>query len=175
MSVRRERSAPTDARKTSRNRAISASPRTRGLRPRDSAPSTAISARPVSRSHNASTSSSTASSESGIPPAATTRSSAERVSRAEPAPTRNTYARPSGESSRPASATTWSTRPSRSAAESKCTSKCCVRLRMVGSTFCGSVVANTKMTCDGGSSSVFSNAFDAAVESMWTSSRMYTL
>jgi hypothetical protein len=46
---------------------------------------------------------------------------------------------------------------------------------MVGSTFCGSVVANTKMTCDGGSSSVFNNAFDAAVESMWTSSRMYTL
>ena len=54
-------------------------------------------------------------------------------------------------------------------------SKCWVRLRMVGSTLCGSVVASTNTTCDGGSSSVFSSAFDAAVDSMWTSSRMYTL
>ncbi len=45
---------------------------------------------------------------------------------------------------------------------------------MVGSTFCGSVVASTKITWAGGSSSVFSSAFDAAVESMWTSSTMYT-
>ena len=46
---------------------------------------------------------------------------------------------------------------------------------MVGSTFCGSVVASTNTTCSGVSSSVFSSAFDAAVDSMWTSSRMYTL
>ena len=44
-----------------------------------------------------------------------------------------------------------------------------------GSTFCGSVVASTNTTCAGGSSSVFSSVFDAAVESMCTSSMMYTL
>ena len=42
-------------------------------------------------------------------------------------------------------------------------------------TFCGSVVARTKTTCAGGSSSVLRSAFDAPFESMWTSSRMYTL
>ena len=46
---------------------------------------------------------------------------------------------------------------------------------MVGSTFCGSVVASTNTTWSGGSSSVFSSALDAAGDSMWTSSRMYTL
>ena len=51
-------------------------------------------------------------------------------------------------------------------------SKCCVRERIVGSTFCGSVVASTNTTCAGGSSSVFSNVFDAAAESMCTSSMM---
>ncbi len=54
-------------------------------------------------------------------------------------------------------------------------SKCCVRDRMVGSTLCGSVVASTNTTCGGGSSSVFSSVFDAAAESMCTSSTMYTL
>src|SRR5213595_2092255 len=44
------------------------------------------------------------------------------------------------------------------------------RERIVGSTFSGSVVANMNFTCSGGSSSVFSNALKAAVESMWTSS-----
>ena len=44
----------------------------------------------------------------------------------------------------------------------------------MGSTFCGSVVASTNVTWAGGSSSVFSSALDAAVDSMWTSSRMYT-
>ncbi len=67
-----------------------------------------------------------------------------------------------------------SAKPASSSLDSRRTSKCCVRLRMVGSTFCGSVVASTNTTCGGGSSSVFSSAFDAAVDSMWTSSRMYT-
>ena len=53
-------------------------------------------------------------------------------------------------------------------------SKCWVRLRMVGITRCGSVVASTKTTWPGGSSSVLSRAFEAAVDSMWTSSTMYT-
>jgi hypothetical protein len=43
---------------------------------------------------------------------------------------------------------------------------------MVGRTFFGSVVARTNTTWAGGSSSVFSRALDAAVESMWTSSTM---
>ena len=47
-----------------------------------------------------------------------------------------------------------------------------MRLRMVGGTFCGSVVASTNTTWAGGSSTVFSSAFAAAVESMWTSSTM---
>ena len=49
-----------------------------------------------------------------------------------------------------------------------------MRLRMVAGTFCGSVVASTNTTCGGGSSTVFSSAFAAAFESMWTSSTMYT-
>ena len=46
---------------------------------------------------------------------------------------------------------------------------------MVGSILCFSVVARIKMTCFGGSSSVFRNALKAAVESMCTSSMMNTL
>src|SRR5580693_4511498 len=45
---------------------------------------------------------------------------------------------------------------------------------MVGGTFWGSVVANTKTTWLGGSSNVFNSALAAAVDSMWTSSTMYT-
>ena len=44
----------------------------------------------------------------------------------------------------------------------------------MGGTLCASVVASTNTTCPGGSSSVFRNAFQAAVESMCASSRMYT-
>jgi len=46
---------------------------------------------------------------------------------------------------------------------------------IVADIFCGSVVARTNTTWDGGSSSVFSRAASAALLSMWTSSRMYTL
>ena len=46
------------------------------------------------------------------------------------------------------------------------------RLRIVGSTFCGSVVAKMNLTCSGGSSSVLSSALNAAEVSMWTSSMM---
>ena len=46
---------------------------------------------------------------------------------------------------------------------------------IVADIFCGSVVARTNTTCDGGSSRVFSSAASAALLSMWTSSRMYTL
>ncbi len=46
---------------------------------------------------------------------------------------------------------------------------------MVSGTFWGSVVARMNTTWLGGSSSVFNNALKAAVESMCTSSMMYTL
>ena len=46
------------------------------------------------------------------------------------------------------------------------------RSTIVASTLCASVVASTKIVFGGGSSSVFRNAFQAAVESMCASSRM---
>ena len=46
------------------------------------------------------------------------------------------------------------------------------RSTTVGSTLFASVVASTKIVCGGGSSSVFRNAFHAAVDSMCASSRM---
>ena len=49
------------------------------------------------------------------------------------------------------------------------------RSTTVAGTFCASVVASTNTVFGGGSSSVFRNAFQAAVESMCASSRMYTL
>ncbi len=50
----------------------------------------------------------------------------------------------------------------------------CVRDRIVSRSLYGSVVASTKMTCSGGSSSVLRRALLAARESIWASSRMYT-
>src|SRR5207249_11261475 len=46
--------------------------------------------------------------------------------------------------------------------------------RMVWGILCASVVAKTKTTWAGGSSNVLSRALNAAVDSMWTSSMMYT-
>ena len=46
------------------------------------------------------------------------------------------------------------------------------RLRMVGSIDCISVVQSTNTTWSGGSSSVFSTAFEASLVSMWASSMM---
>ena len=52
----------------------------------------------------------------------------------------------------------------------RCRSKRWQRLRIVGRTFCGSVVAKINFTCGGGSSNVLSSALKAADESMCTSS-----
>src|SRR6185437_6483110 len=52
---------------------------------------------------------------------------------------------------------------------------CKQRDRMVIGTFCTSVVAKTNIACNGGSSSVFSMALNADLESMCTSSIIYTL
>ena len=49
------------------------------------------------------------------------------------------------------------------------------RLRIVGSIAAISVVQRTNTACEGGSSSVFSTAFEASFVSMWASSMMYTL
>ena len=46
---------------------------------------------------------------------------------------------------------------------------------IVAGNFWGSVVANINLTCAGGSSNVFKSALKAPVESMWTSSIIYTL
>ena len=46
------------------------------------------------------------------------------------------------------------------------------RERIVGKTFCTSVVAKTNFTCGGGSSSVFNSALNAPGESICTSSMM---
>jgi hypothetical protein len=46
------------------------------------------------------------------------------------------------------------------------------RDRIVGRTFCTSVVANTNLTCAGGSSRVFRSALKADADSMCTSSMM---
>ena len=48
------------------------------------------------------------------------------------------------------------------------------RDRMVGSTFCISVVARMNSRWAGGSSMIFSSALKASRESMWTSSMIYT-
>ena len=48
------------------------------------------------------------------------------------------------------------------------------RERIVGSTFCNSVVARMNNRCSGGSSMIFSSALNASLESMCTSSMMYT-
>ena len=45
---------------------------------------------------------------------------------------------------------------------------------MVAGTLCSSVVARMNIRCSGGSSRIFSSALNAAMESMCTSSMMYT-
>ena len=160
-------------RKAFRNSLRSCSPTTRGSRPRSMAWCRADSAAPVSRSASASIRSTIDSPSSVTPPVATMRSRAESVSRADPPPSRRARATPSPSTSSPASATTSSTSVVRSSAGSRVNSRCWVRLRMVGSTSCGSVVANTKTTCSGGSSNVLSSAAEASLVSMCTSSRMY--
>ena len=166
------RSARIAARNTVRNSCNSDVPILAASRPACSAPSIAVSAWAASRSISDWKSASRCSPPWGAPPAATTWSSADKVSRADPPPARITYWRSSGVISISASPTTWSMRSPTWLAESSENSRCCVRLRMVGTTLFGSVVHNTKTTCGGGSSRVFNSAFSAPDDNMWTSSRM---
>ena len=48
------------------------------------------------------------------------------------------------------------------------------RDRMVAGTLWSSVVARMNIRCSGGSSRIFSRALKAGVDSIWTSSTMYT-
>ena len=94
------------------------------------------------------------------------------ASRNEPVAERATSAAVSGEISiSSAVATFWST-PAICGTLGRAKSKRWQRSTTVGSTLLASVVASTKIVCGGGSSSVFRNAFHAAVESMCASSRM---
>ena len=74
----------------------------------------------------------------------------------------------------PSSAATRRSTPAICSSEGRWKSKRWQRSMIVAGTLCASVVASTKTTCAGGSSSVFRNAFQAAVVSMCASSRMYT-
>ena len=170
VSSTRERSAPdrftsspaTMARNPWRRYSARSAARRWGSRPASLACATATRAWTGSRSARDSASwASTSMSSSTTPPAATW-SSADKASRADPRPRRTAESSASSESGRPvASRTCWS-RADNVSEPRRRNSKCCVRLRIVGSTFCASVVASTKTTCPGGSSRVFNNAFDAA-------------
>ncbi|CAB5000129.1 unannotated protein [freshwater metagenome] len=102
-------------------------------------------------------------------------SSSESASRALPAAARATISRASSSYSTASKSRICARCAERSWTESRENSKCWVRDRIVGSTFCGSVVASTKTTWSGGSSRVLRSVLDASVVSMCTSSRMYTL
>ena len=75
----------------------------------------------------------------------------------------------------PSSAVIFSRRCTISSTEIRLKSKRCTLDNIVGRTLCGSVVANMKIACSGGSSSVFKRALKAAFESMWTSSTINIL
>ena len=147
----------------------------RGSRPCCTAWATTVSARPGSCSMKASMNSSSGVISMAMPPLADTSSRADTVSRAEPPPWRSTDCSALSSSSMPASPANQRMWSSITSIGSRWNCRCWVRLRMVSDTFCGSVVASTNTTCGGGSSNVFNRAASAALESMCTSSRMYTL
>ena len=165
---------PIFTRNTVRSESMNRSPIRRGSTPRSVAASIACMASAASLVASACRRSAVDVSALVTPPAATTWSSADRVSRAEPPPVLTTCPTASSSTSRPASAATSRTSCAMSSAPMSVSSSCWVRLRMVGTTLCGSVVASTNTTWSGGSSSVFSSAFSAPDVSMWTSSRRYT-
>ena len=99
----------------------------------------------------------------------------ESASRMAPSARRPISSAAAGSRSIFSSPATYSSRPAISLAVIREKSYRWQRDRMVAGTFCTSVVARMKMTCSGGSSIVLSRALKAEVESMWTSSMMYTL
>ena len=82
-------------------------------------------------------------------PAAAIWSRTESASRADPGPVGRPRRAPRAGASSAASRATSASSPVSVSSLSRWNSKCWVRLRIVGSTLCGSVVASTKMTCAG--------------------------
>ena len=103
---------------------------------------------------------------------ASTWSSSVIASRTEPPAARATSRRPAGSTPRPSRSRMFCRCRTISATDTRRKSSRETRERIVGSTLCGSVVANTKFTWAGGSSSVLSRALNADVVNMWTSSMM---
>ena len=97
------------------------------------------------------------------------------ASRMAPSASRAISSAPSLVSSKPSCPAMYSTRLAISSGPMRVKSYRWQRDRMVAGTFWISVVAKMKITWAGGSSSVFSSALNAAVESMCTSSMIYTL
>ena len=139
-------SGATDARNPSRRLATRSPASCWGPHPTRGQPRHGHQAPAESRSASASTISSSSGRSSSTVSEAATWSRIDRASRAEPRPRRTAmsmprHPRPGG---RPGA--TWPSSSPRVSAPSRRNSKCWVRLRMVASTFCGSVVANTKTT-----------------------------
>ena len=167
-------SGASAARKTWRRSSISSVASCWGPQPPASSALSATSTELTSPPARASSTAASSGRAASADPDATTWSSAESASRAEPRPRRTAASSASSSTWSPASSLTDSRRSCSVSAPRSRNSRCWVRLRMVGGTFWGSVVARTNTTWLGGSSSVFNNALAAAVESMWTSSTMYT-
>ncbi|RIH83620.1 hypothetical protein Mrose_02978 [Calidithermus roseus] len=110
-----------------------------------------------------------------VPSSVSSRSSRLSPSRMAPSAIRATSRRAAGSASRPRLCTMRASFSAISPSESRRKRKCCVRERMVGGMRSGSVVAKMKITCSGGSSSVFSRALKALLDIMWASSRITTL
>ena len=159
------RGTPMCVRNTSRITSTRSRANWRGSRPRSAARSTAVSS-PVTSRRPMADANSVMSNASVTPPDAATESRADRASRAEPLPRLATAARVASSISNPAFSATSRSSPVRASIANRRNSNTCVRLRIVGRTFCGSVVASTNTTWAGGSSRVFSSVFDAAVDSI---------
>ena len=111
---------------------------------------------------------------STVPPAAAHWSSRLRASRNAPSASRERSSAPSCFKSMFSCPATYSSRRAMSAGWMRLKANRWHRERMVAGTLCSSVVARMKIRWAGGSSRIFSRALKAAVDSMWTSSMMYT-
>ncbi len=102
-------------------------------------------------------------------------SSSDSPSRTEPSAARATASSASGATATPSAFAMRAKCAASSATPTRRRSKRWQRLSTVTGTLRNSVVAKTKVTCGGGSSSVLSSALNALRDSMWTSSTMNTL
>ena len=101
-------------------------------------------------------------------------SSSDRPSRRPPSARRASRSAASGARSIPSAPATWRSRSAMVFGPIRLNANCWHRDLIVAGTFCSSVVARMNIRWAGGSSRIFSSALNAATESMWTSSTMYT-